>query len=511
MALPSAQEQELLELANRIRVDPAGELGRLFLSLDPLQAVDPLVQQAVSFFGVDTNALQANFAGLSQVQALAWNSGTADAATIHNNLMITNNDQSHQLPGEAGLLDRVQATTPEFVNFVAENVFLFGESVSHSHAAYVIDWGFTSTGIQQPAGHLNSMTNGDFNMAGFAVGLSQANEISTTQNFIRTPDVGPFVLGVAFDDNDGDGQYDAGEGLAGITVTVNGQATASWASGGYQIDPGVSGPVTVTFSGGVLAAPISTTIDLGSTNRKVDLALVGDANTAVLMVRDDGDYAGIDAQLTADPVPPVVQTITGTNGSDAVQMTDASEIMTALAGNDVVRGLGGDDLIYGNTGQDLIYGNVGADTVFGGRDEDTIFGGRDIDIIYGNFEADNIYGNLADDVVFGGKGDDRIFGGAGNDTLRGNLDNDALFGNKGDDVLIGGSGADFFHFGAGQGVDTVNDFNFLAGDRVVLNTGAFTVQASGANTLVQISDGSTLILAGVDATTFDQVAAIISA
>ncbi|MEM6902267.1 MAG: CAP domain-containing protein, partial [Pseudomonadota bacterium] len=274
MALPSADEQELLELANRIRIDPAGELARLFLSLDPLQAVDPSVQQAVSFFGVSTRALQANFAALTPVQALAWNSGTAEAAAAHNALMISSDTQSHQLPGEAGLLDRVQATTTEFVTFVAENVYLYGETVSHSHAAYVIDWGFTSTGIQQPAGHLNSMTNGEFNMAGFSVGLSQSNEVATTQNFVRTADAGPFVLGVAFDDHDGDGQYDAGEGLSGITVTVNGVATATWASGGYQLEPTVSGPVTVTFSGGVLASPISTTLDLSAANRKVDLALV---------------------------------------------------------------------------------------------------------------------------------------------------------------------------------------------------------------------------------------------
>ena len=516
MALPSADEQWMLELVNRIRVDPDGELGRLLTSLNPLTAVDPEVQSALDYFGVDSTALQQNFAALTAVQALAWNSGVNEAATGHNNLMISQNIQSHQLPGENSLLTRVQDTTPEFINSVGENVYLYGESIEYSHAGYVIDWGFTSTGIQQPAGHLLNMTSGDFNMAGIAVGTSQVGEVSSTQNFITTSDVGPFILGVAFDDSDGDGFYDAGEGLGGVTVSVNGISTTSWASGGYQIELLSGGTYTVTFSGGGLTSDISTTITVGSANRKIDLALLGNDDTEVLLVRDDGDFDGIDAVGGSTPTEPETPVTppptTGTEGTDAseiLEMTEGNDTVFAFGGNDIVWGFAGADLIYGNTGTDLIYGNTGLDTLYGGRDTDTIYGGRQEDIVYGNLEDDIIYGNLEADLMYGGQGADIMYGGQGNDTLLGNRDFDILRGNLGDDFLIGGSGNDTLiggsgadHFYISQDFDIAADFNGNEGDRVAVTGSGVSIQGN-SQSVTLIGDTGSIMIEGIGFDQFD--------
>jgi len=342
------------------------------------------------------------------------------------------------------------------------------------------------------------MTNGDFNLAGISVLPSLAGETSSTQDFINAPDVGPLVLGVIFNDADGDTFYDPGEGLSGVTVSVNGIATSSWASGGYQIDPGLTGPVTVTFSGGILSVAVSVVIDLDDLNRKVDLGLLGISDTPSILVRDDGDFAGIDASGSTDTIPAA----TPTSGDDNLSFTDADDLVSGLAGNDTLRGLGGNDVIYGNPGLDMIYGNTGFDTIYGGQDADRVFGGQQDDVIYGNFADDALYGNYGDDDLFGGQGSDVLFGGQGNDYLFGNRDNDQLFGNLGDDLLYGGSGADIFYYNAGQGNDVIGDFDALAGDQLVLGGTFFATEASGSTVLI-FEAGGTLTLAGVPLSTFE--------
>jgi hypothetical protein len=80
----------------------------------------------------------------------------------------------------------------------------------------------------------------------------------------------PFLTGVVFNDQNGIGQYDPGEGLSGVTITVaHIGSTLTNDAGGYslQLAPGV---YTVTASGGGLATPITRTVVLGSDNQRLD-------------------------------------------------------------------------------------------------------------------------------------------------------------------------------------------------------------------------------------------------
>ena len=60
-----------------------------------------------------------------------------------------------------------------------------------------------------------------------------------------------------------------------------------------------------------------------------------------------------------------------------------------------------------------------------------------------------INGTASDEYLIGGKGKDSLIGGAGNDTLT---------GGKGKDSLWGGDGTDTFIFNAGDGTDTIMDY-----------------------------------------------------
>ncbi len=80
--------------------------------------------------------------------------------------------------------------------------------------------------------------------------------------------------------------------------------------------------------------------------------------------------------------------------------------------------------------------------------------------------SDTLVGGSGDDQISGGKGDDFILGGSGNDNLSGDEGNDTLIGGLGSDVLHGGLGSDIFLHSAGDGQDTITDFQ--NGDRLVL-------------------------------------------
>ncbi len=106
----------------------------------------------------------------------------------------------------------------------------------------------------------------------------------------------------------------------------------------------------------------------------------------------------------------------------------------------------------------------GADTIYGFRTDDTIasLGGNDIvqardgsDIIDGGAGDDTLYGEFGNDTLSGGEGDDRLYGGAGLDEL---------MGGAGNDLLIGESGDDTYHYGRGQGLDQISDYDGNAGN-----------------------------------------------
>ena len=116
----------------------------------------------------------------------------------------------------------------------------------------------------------------------------------------------------------------------------------------------------------------------------------------------------------------------------------------------------------------------------------------------GNDLFDGRAGTLAG-TLFGGSGDDQLLTGAGSQTIDGGAGDDRLSGGAGDDVLIGGAGADRFRIEAGFGHDTINDFNFAAGDRIeVRDYGAWSsLSPQGSDVLVTFSANDSLLLKGL--------------
>lgn len=112
-----------------------------------------------------------------------------------------------------------------------------------------------------------------------------SNSISNafiTEDFGATANTGPFLLGVVYNDRNGNNFYDIGEGVAGITITpsTGGYYAISSSSGGYAFPIGTSGTVTVTASGSGFG-PITKTLTLTGTNIELDFTPQGSSVTTV--------------------------------------------------------------------------------------------------------------------------------------------------------------------------------------------------------------------------------------
>jgi Ca2+-binding RTX toxin-like protein len=227
-----------------------------------------------------------------------------------------------------------------------------------------------------------------------------------------------------------------------------------------------------------------------------------------------------------------IDLLSGDVGDDKLYGGADNDLLVGDAGNDTLDGGAAVDVLYGGTGLDAMYGGLGNDYVDGGDGNDTMYGGDGTDTMLGDLETVNggddlMYGDAGDDIMlgyigndtmFGGDGNDRLYGVYDNDTLDGGAGNDDVYGGTGNDVLSGGAGLDQLYGGAGNddfrwaatgyGAEFIWDFSGGAGasDRLSFAASVFANEAavrtasvySSGNTTITASDGSTIVLVGIN-------------
>ncbi|MEM7498834.1 MAG: CAP domain-containing protein [Pseudomonadota bacterium] len=501
MRTPSDTEQLYLELINRARADPAGELDRLIADRANGIAVQDNITDALVFWQVDLDTLYSQLEGESPVAPLAWSTALAQSAKVHSEAMINADEQSHNLPGEPSLGDRI--TNAGYVGWsqVAENIFAYTEDPVQGHAAFFIDWGPGIDGIQNPPGHRDTILNALYREVGIAeLAVPEFGyEIgpnSHTQHFGRRFGTDAFLTGVVIDDGDGDRFYDIGEGLGGVTVTASGAngtfTTTTWESGGYTLEL-APGSYTLTFSGGGLQGSIDRALSMTALNQKAD-AVAADAVVAgERIVGGSGD-----------------ETLIGTPGPDTIIDRGGSNRLEGREGNDRLITGEGADVVLGEEGDDVIKSAGGRDTVEGGPDNDIILSGTGDDSVLGNAGDDTLKASDGNDVVLGGDGNDEIFGWRGNDTVsggdgddvvRGNFDEDRLEGGRGNDRVQGGPGRDVFVFSDGFDEDRILDYNTalekldFSLHSLVDGMEDLTISQVGTSVLIVTPEGGRVVLA----------------
>jgi len=276
---PTAMEQFDLELINRFRQNPVQELPLL------LASGNANITSALTTYGVDLNALYTAFSTLTPVAPLAWNAQMYTATLAHDQLMSADDTQSHQLPGELVLGDRITSTGYVW-NFVGENIFAYAEDVLYGHAGFVIDWGTGTGGVQNPPGHRNNLLDSSFRDASVAVinGVTgqSTGPLLMTEDFGNQASYGnPILTGVVYNDANNNGYYDPGEGMGGVSVHIVGGAvntTISTLTAGMYQAALPAGSYTVTYTGSFGVR--SQNVTMGSANQALDLNTATTAATS---------------------------------------------------------------------------------------------------------------------------------------------------------------------------------------------------------------------------------------
>lgn len=115
------------------------------------------------------------------------------------------------------------------------------------------------------------------------------------------------------------------------------------------------------------------------------------------------------------------------------------------------------------------------------------------DYIYGQSGNDTLQGGAGNDMLDGGYDDDILEGGDGNDRLLGQSGQDTLNGGAGNDRLEGGYDSDIYIYNAGDGVDTIYDYDGV-NDTIVfgagLNQADLTLVRSGSVDLKILFNGN---------------------
>ena len=116
----------------------------------------------------------------------------------------------------------------------------------------------------------------------------------------------------------------------------------------------------------------------------------------------------------------------------------------------------------------------------------------------GNHRSNRIVGNLAANYLLGRDGHDVLSGRAGNDSLLGGDGNDRLAGGAGNDRLTGGADADVFVISKGN--DVIRDFDWLEGDRLMVeDMSSVSITPTSQGLLLSITDtDDSLLLRGFD-------------
>jgi hypothetical protein len=294
---PTNEQQYMLELINRARANGGAEAARLGLS--GLQEGPP-------------NINGQSFTIANTAQPLSWNPLLINCAQ-NRAKFLNDSDQffvtgsnPHTFPGNTDPEQRINAagypmnlgqeyngprTTSGFFpgpENVAENIsFGSGPFTGAKLIATILSQHNELFTDQTVSGRGHRMTTmltywreiGIGNSAGTDVGpdgqgtVRTWDSLYTVQNFGTQTNSTPFITGVVYQDTNGNGFYDPGEGIGGIRVVVTGSNffSVTSASGGYSVPVPGNGNYTVTFSGGVFPTTQKATSVTGLLNAKVDL------------------------------------------------------------------------------------------------------------------------------------------------------------------------------------------------------------------------------------------------
>jgi Ca2+-binding RTX toxin-like protein len=194
------------------------------------------------------------------------------------------------------------------------------------------------------------------------------------------------------------------------------------------------------------------------------------------------------------------ETAQGGGGPDTINVFGNTDSVTGGTGNDTIFVGGTGDTVTAGSGNNLIDVSAAGDLITGGSGSDTINAFTNFDTVNAGAGTESITGAGASDGIALGTGSDTVNLTGASDTVT----SGASAGSNQGVVNLFGTGTTLAD-GGNKFADTVVGFDQAGGDRIHLtgtDTAAFAVANStqvnsGADTLITLNDGSTILLKGV--------------
>jgi uncharacterized protein YkwD len=244
----SAEEQLVVELINRARMDPAREVARL---------QEPLASGIPS----------------APAEPLAVTRELSAAARGHSEDMDNRDFFAHTNPDGVTASARAMAAG-HGSTFVGENIGWIGSSNTNFNTQVRAEAHHQN--LWNSDGHQRNLMFADWTEIGVGYDYGEYRDLAgstfVTQMF---GDRGrTYLTGVVIADRDADAFYDIGEGMGGVSITATNAtstfATQTWGSGGYSLQL-PAGTYDVRFEGGGLQAPVLRQVTIGTRNVKLDV------------------------------------------------------------------------------------------------------------------------------------------------------------------------------------------------------------------------------------------------
>ncbi len=272
---PSTQAQYMLQMMNMVRTDPKAAVQYLEAN------VTPSVSSTLNYYGVNLQQALQQIGSMQPQPPLAWNPQLAQSAQGHSQDMASGGFQSHN--GSNGSTPPQRIASAGYTNAVSsgENVYAYASSVDQAMEAFLLDWGVSDLGhrtnIMEP-GVSQQNAYRDVGIGLVNGGTGSTGPLVVTQDFgTQGPSEQAQVVGSAFNDPNGSGTFQVGNGVGGVDITavnlLTGQvsSTQTWASGGYELglNPG-NYQLIASQNGQVIS---SQSLSVGNVNIERDINL----------------------------------------------------------------------------------------------------------------------------------------------------------------------------------------------------------------------------------------------
>lgn len=291
---PTPEEQLLLEYINRARANPTAEGTRLGINM------------------------WESLCGLNDVGVrppLAMNKILLQVADYHSRDMYANNYFDHNdLSGH----DPEQRMTNASYGW-----WTWGENIAVGSSSYsatnleddlMVDSG-TSCRL-----HRVNLFDNNFTEVGVGYYAGATPNPSGWSNFLTqdfgSASAGPFLVGVVYNDMDGDNFYDIGEGISGVQITPSGGTyyAVSSTSGGYAFPIGTSGTITVTASDSGFGS-ITKTVSFTGANIKLDFIISNNTTAETTTTTTTTSATSTASSTTTTSTTVAITTSTSTTSS----------------------------------------------------------------------------------------------------------------------------------------------------------------------------------------------------